>query len=106
MPRIAIPLSAAKVRTALPGRYHDGDALILLVRSPERAFWLFRDRVNSRTQEAGLGRARGTTRSLWLKRVSVHGLETNCARGRILWRNTRPSKPKQKPMQRKPRPLR
>ena len=48
MPRLATPLTAAKVKTAKPGRHHDGDGLALLVRkaprpdAPDRAFWLFR----------------------------------------------------------------
>lgn len=65
MPRLATPLTAAKVRTARPGRFHDGDGLVLLVRkaaqpgAPERAFWLFRYSSGGRVREAGLGRARG-----------------------------------------------
>ena len=55
MPKQATPLSVAKVKTAKPGRYFDGDGLVLLVRKaeqkpgdaaadpkPDRAFWLFR----------------------------------------------------------------
>lgn len=69
MPRIATPLTAAKVRSAPPGRYHDGDGLCLLVRrgkpgpdgqpGPDRAFWLLRYSAGGRVREAGLGRARG-----------------------------------------------
>jgi len=71
MPKKAKPLSAAKVRTAAPGRYFDGDGLVLLVRKaeqkpqdaqdeqPDRAFWLFRYSSCRRIREAGLGRARG-----------------------------------------------
>jgi integrase len=72
MPRIATPLTAAKVKTAAPGRYHDGDGLCLLVRKgkrqggdpagkqpPDRAFWLSRYTSGGRVREAGLGRARG-----------------------------------------------
>lgn len=59
MPRRATPLSAAKVRTAMPGRYCDGDGLYLLVRAPEMAFWVFRYVRGGRMREMGLGRARG-----------------------------------------------
>ena len=38
MPRRAAGLTAAKVRTAEPGRYGDGGGLYLLVRSPEARF--------------------------------------------------------------------
>lgn len=59
LPKIATPLSAAKVRTAGPGRHADGDGLYLFVRSPDRAFWVFRYRRAGRLREMGLGRARG-----------------------------------------------
>jgi len=36
MPNQAKPLSAVKVRTAGPGRYFDGDGLVLLVRKAEQ----------------------------------------------------------------------
>ena len=52
MPRIATPLTAAKVRTAAPGRWHDCDGLCLLMRKakpapdnappPDRAFLVLR----------------------------------------------------------------
>lgn len=59
-PKLATPLSAARAaKETKPGRYDDGDGLILLVRSPERAFWLFRYSSGGRIREAGLGRARG-----------------------------------------------
>src|SRR5580658_348643 len=57
MPKRATGLSAAKVRTAGPGRYCDGDGLYLLVRSPESRFWVFRWVRAGRMREAGLGRA-------------------------------------------------
>jgi integrase len=59
------------VKTSPPGRYFDGDGLVLLVRKakqqpqgtagkqPDRAFWLFRYSIGGRIREAGLGRARG-----------------------------------------------
>jgi integrase len=73
MPLRATPLTAAKVRTAKPGRYGDGDGLYLLVRDNGTAFWVFRyvlPRHNEATagdqpqakpkmREIGLGRARG-----------------------------------------------
>ncbi len=60
MPIRAAGLTAAKVRTAAPGRYGDGDGLYLLVRSPTAAFWLFRYTRSGRLREMGLGRARGS----------------------------------------------
>jgi integrase len=57
MPRRAAGLTAAKVRTAAPGRYGDGNGLYLLVRSPEARFWLFRYTIAGRMREMGLGRA-------------------------------------------------
>ncbi|HVX57482.1 MAG TPA: Arm DNA-binding domain-containing protein, partial [Candidatus Saccharimonadales bacterium] len=59
MPKRATPLTAAKVRTAAPGRYADGDGLYLLVRDNGTAFWLFRYVLGGKMREAGLGRARG-----------------------------------------------
>jgi hypothetical protein len=69
MPRLATLLSAAKVKTANPGRYFDGDRLVPLVRrpkpkpgepqQPDRAFWLFRYSSGDKIREMGLGRARG-----------------------------------------------
>jgi integrase len=74
MPKQATPLTAAKVKTAAPGRYFDGDGLVLLVRKarpkqvangtapdkqPDRAFWLFRFTRGGKVRETGLGRARG-----------------------------------------------
>ncbi len=77
MPKVATPLSAAKVRTAAAGRYADGDGLYLLVRDNGTAFWVFRyfvprddkaaagDRPHEKPnpklkmREIGLGRARG-----------------------------------------------
>jgi integrase len=59
MPKMATPLSAAAVRTAKTGRHFDGDGLVLLVRAPSQAFWLFRYSISGRVREAGLGRARG-----------------------------------------------
>ncbi len=50
-------LTAAKVRTAKPGRYGDGNGLYLLVRAPEARFWLFRYTRAGRMREMGLGRA-------------------------------------------------
>ena len=56
----AAGLTAAKVKTAAPGRYGDGDGLYLFVRAPETAFWVFRYTRAGRMREMGLGRARGT----------------------------------------------
>lgn len=59
MPRRAAGLTAAKVRTAQPGRYCDGGGLYLLTRSPEARFWLFRYVRSGRMREMGLGPAAG-----------------------------------------------
>ena len=59
MPKRPTPLSAAKVQKAAPGRYADGDGLYLLVRAPDKAFWIFRYTRAGRMREMGLGRARG-----------------------------------------------
>ena len=59
MPRKAEGLTAAKVRTAKPGRYGDGAGLYLLVRGPEARFWLFRYTRAGKMREMGLGPASG-----------------------------------------------
>jgi integrase len=60
MPVRATPLTAAKVKTAKPGRHADGDCLYLLVRNNKTAFWLFRFVLSGKKmRELGLGRARG-----------------------------------------------
>jgi integrase len=60
MPRRAEGLTAAKVRTAKPGRYGDGVGLYLLVRTPESKFWLFRyTPPGGKMREMGLGPAAG-----------------------------------------------
>ena len=60
MPRHAKPLTAAKTRTAPPGRYGDGSGLYLFVRSRKAAFWVFRYTPRGgRMREMGLGPARG-----------------------------------------------
>jgi integrase len=57
MPRTAAGLSAAKVRTAAPGRYGDGGGLYLLVRENGTRFWVFRWVRDKRMREMGLGAA-------------------------------------------------
>jgi integrase len=61
VPRKAAGLTAAKVRTAKPGRHGDGGGLYLLVRSPEARFWVFRYTVagTGRLRDMGLGAASG-----------------------------------------------
>jgi hypothetical protein len=60
MPRKAAGLTAAKVRTAKPGRHGDGGGLYLLVRGPEARFRLFRYTVpGAKLREMGLGKAGG-----------------------------------------------
>jgi integrase len=62
MPRVARGLTAVRVRTAQPGRYGDGGGLYLLVRSPERRYWLFRyTPPGGKMREMGLGPASGRT---------------------------------------------
>lgn len=62
MARRAAGLTAAKVKTAKPGRYGDGGGLYLLVRSAELKFWLFRfvdphaPRVDKKTGKAKLSK--------------------------------------------------
>jgi integrase len=58
MARKAAGLTAARVRTAPPGRYGDGNGLYLYVRSIEARFWLFRYTPRGgKMREMGLGRA-------------------------------------------------
>jgi integrase len=59
MPRKATGLTAAKVRTAQPGRYGDGGGLYLLVRPGGGRFWLFRYVIDKKMREMGLGPASG-----------------------------------------------
>jgi integrase len=62
MPRKApiTGLSAAKIRTAKPGRYADGHGLALVVASDGRArSWALRYRLNGKSREMGLGPAAG-----------------------------------------------
>jgi integrase len=55
--RKAMGLTAAKVRTAKPGRYGDGRGLYLFVRSADARFWVYRYTREGRMREMGLGRA-------------------------------------------------
>jgi integrase len=57
MGRKAEGLTAAKVNTARPGRYGDGNGLYLFVRSKAARFWVFRYTRNGKMREMGLGRA-------------------------------------------------
>jgi integrase len=70
MPRKAAGLTAAKVRTAAPGRYGDGAGLYLLVKPPSAKqvvagardggrFWIVRYQHAGRGREMGLGPAVG-----------------------------------------------
>lgn len=62
MPRKAVGLTAAKVKTAKPGRHGDGGGLYLLVRGEDEkrsAFWLFRYVRAGKMREMGLGPATG-----------------------------------------------
>jgi integrase len=57
MGRRATALTVAKVNTAKPGRYGDGNGLYLFVRSAEARFWVFRYTMGGKMREMGLGRA-------------------------------------------------
>lgn len=57
MPKRAAGVTAAKLRTAKPGRYVDGDGLMLEVRENGTRFWLLRYSFGGKRREAGLGRA-------------------------------------------------
>ncbi len=57
MPRLAVPLTALRVKNAKPGRYGDGNGLFLLVRPNGTKFWVFRYRLGGRLREMGLGSA-------------------------------------------------
>ena len=60
MPRRAKGLTAAAVqKTKVPGRYFDGDGLVLTVRGPESKFWSLRYRQGGKLREMGLGPAVG-----------------------------------------------
>jgi integrase len=62
MPRVTRGLTAVRVRTAPRGRYGDGGGLYLLVRSPERRYWLFRyTPPGGKLREMGMGPASGRT---------------------------------------------
>jgi integrase len=53
-------LTAAKVKALLekPGRYSDGDGLLLFVRSPGQASWVARVQHNGKRRDYGLGSAK------------------------------------------------
>jgi integrase len=53
-------LTAAKLRTLLdkPGRYSDGDGLLLFVRAPGQASWVARVQHNGKRRDYGLGSAK------------------------------------------------
>ena len=57
MPRKAAGLTAAKVRTAGPGKYGDGDGLQLVVNASGARAWAFRFMLQGKAREMGLGRA-------------------------------------------------
>jgi integrase len=59
MPRRAKGLSAAAVQKAKPGRYFDGDGLVLTVRGPDAKYWSLRYRKDGKLREMGLGPAAG-----------------------------------------------
>lgn len=53
-------LTAAKVKSLLekPGRYSDGDGLLLFVRSPGQASWVARAQHNKKRRDYGIGSAK------------------------------------------------
>ncbi|MBD0272275.1 MAG: DUF4102 domain-containing protein, partial [Acetobacteraceae bacterium] len=76
MPRRAAGLTAAKVRTAKPGRYGDGGGLYLLVRSPEARYWVFRYTMpGAKMREVGLGRAGTGPGAVALARAREHAAD-------------------------------
>ncbi len=76
MPRKAAGLTAAKVRTATPGRYGDGNGLYLFVRSAEARFWVFRYTLaGQKMREMGLGRAGTDAASVTLAEARVKAAE-------------------------------
>lgn len=93
MPKRATPLSAQKVARAQPGRYYDGDGLVLLVREASKfdpagklkeagkAWWLYRYTLKGKTRDLGLGRALGPNS------VSLADARTAAAKTRMLVRN-------------------
>ena len=48
-------LSAVAVKAAQPGRYHDGDGLILFVKPNGSRFWVLRVMKDGKRQEFGMG---------------------------------------------------
>lgn len=60
MPKRARGLTAVGVQKAKPGRYFDGDGLVLTVRGPDAKYWSLRYRQGSRLREMGLGPAAGS----------------------------------------------
>ena len=59
MPRNALGLSAAKVKSAAPGRYADGRGLYLYVKAGDSKFWIFRYMRQGKAHCLGLGPASG-----------------------------------------------
>src|SRR5271156_2901952 len=68
MPREAKGLSAVAVQKAKPGRYFDGDGLVLTVRGPDAKYWSFRFWQDGKLREMGLGSATGK-RAVTLKQA-------------------------------------
>jgi integrase len=68
-------LTAAKVRTAAPGRYGDGNGLYLLVRSADARFWVFRYTRTGRMREMGLGRAGADAAAVTLAEARTRAAE-------------------------------
>ncbi len=78
MPRKAAGLTAARVRTAPPGRYGDGNGLYLFVRSAEARFWVFRYTLAGRKmREMGLGRAGADQAAVTLADARIKAAELN-----------------------------
>ena len=86
-------LSATKVKAILkkPGRYSDGDGLILFVRSPGQASWVARFQNNGKRRDYGIGSAKlyplaeARERAWQVRRAIADGRDP-----RLLWETPAP----------------
>ncbi|MCB2051956.1 MAG: tyrosine-type recombinase/integrase [Novosphingobium sp.] len=86
-------LTAAKVKAVIdqPGRYSDGDGLILFVRAPGQASWVARVQHNGKRRDYGLGSAKlfklaeARDRAWEVRRALVDGRDP-----RTLWQQPAP----------------
>lgn len=86
-------LTAAKIKALLdkPGRYSDGDGLILFVRSPGQASWVARVQQNHKRRDYGIGSAKlfglaeARDRAWEVRRALADGRDP-----RLLWQQPAP----------------